>query len=98
MTDKEMIDRLVILTGGESEVLELLITNCKDIAVTYCNLSSYSSKLDEIVILMATERYNKWGEEGIKTRSFSGVSESYNDDFSDTIYKALRRHKRIRTA
>jgi len=93
-----MIDDLQILTNcSNTSVLNLLISQCKIVATDYCNLDSYDEKLDEIVKVMVCERFNKLSADGISSQSYSGISESYTDDFSPMIYKSLRKHRKLRT-
>jgi len=93
-----MIDDLQTLTNCDNtSVLNLLISQCKMIATDYCNLDTYDEKLDEIVKVMVCERFNKLSADGISSQSYSGISESYTDDFSPMIYKSLRKHRKLRT-
>ena len=93
-----MIDDLQALTNStDTTILNLLINQCKLIATDYCNLSAYSNSLDEIVKVMVCERYNKLSADGISSHTYSGISESYTDDFSPMIYKSLRKHRKLRT-
>lgn len=90
-------DLKLYLNVGEPDVrlLELLIRQCKDWAINYCNLESYDKELDFIVFQMVCERYSRVGAEGIDSRSFSGVSEQYYSNFSDAVIKSLNRYRRI---
>ena len=93
-----MIDDIQTLTNCDNiQVLNLLINQCKLIATDYCNLDEYSDKLDEVVKVMVCERFNKLSADGISSQSYSGISESYTDDFSPMIYKSLRKHRKLRT-
>ena len=93
-----MINDVQILTNSaDITTLNLLINQCKLIATDYCNLSEYDEKLDEIVKVMVCERFNKLSADGISSHTYSGISESYTDDFSPMIYKSLRKHRKLRT-
>lgn len=93
-----MINDLQTLTNSNNtDVLNLLINQCKLIATDYCNLEKYDEKLDEVVKVMVCERFNKLSADGISSQSYSGISESYTDDFSPMIYKSLRKHRKLRT-
>ena len=90
-----MLDKLMILLGisandDKEELLELLIKNAKAFATFYCNLPEYSSDMDFIIIKMVVEDYNKLGSEGLNSRSFSGVSESYIDGYSEAVLSQLK--------
>ena len=93
-----MIDDIQTLTNCDNtQVLNLLINQCKSIATAYCNLEEYDDKLDEAVKVMVCERFNKLSAEGISSQSYSGISENYTDDFSPMIYKSLRKHRKLKT-
>lgn len=93
-----MIDDIKILCNStDTTTLNLLINQCKSFAADYCNLKAYDEKLDNVVELMVCERFNKLSADGISSRSYSSISESYTDDFSPAIYKSLRKHKKLKT-
>ena len=93
-----MLDTLKKLTNcADESLLTILLEQCKNTALDFCNLDEYNSKLDYIVQQMVMERYNKLYSDGISSKSFSGMSEAYTDDFSPSIYKQLRKHRKLRT-
>jgi len=95
-----MIDNIKILLGitdaSKDTLLQLLINDAKDFATAYCNLEIYETKLDNIIIKMVIERFNKLGSEGINSKNYSGISESYADDYNPTIYKQLNKNRRLK--
>lgn len=94
----EQLKTLLGLSGTEQDaVLNFLIEDCKAFAADYCNLAEYNENLDSIVVKMALERYNQMGNEGVSSVSYAGTSESYLTDYSAPIYKALRKHRRLKT-
>lgn len=96
-----MLEKLKLLLNKEDDSLdELLITlisMCKEDAVVYCNLKEYSNKLDNTVMAMVIERYNQMGAENIKDQTFSGVSASYFEFYSDRVVKMLNKFRKVRT-
>ena len=90
-------DLQILIPTATQEILNLLINQCKTFAIDYCNLDEYEESLDEVVKMMVCERFNKLSADGISSQSYSGVSESYTNDFSPMIYKSLRRHRRVTT-
>lgn len=94
----DLLEKLKILLELEDEsknpLLAVLIEEAKDDVVNYCNLDEYSSKLDNIVIKMVRFKFEKLGAESLKSQSFSGISESINEDYTPDIYKSLNRYKR----
>lgn len=97
-----MLDRIKLLLGiaeddeSRDEILGTLIKMCKDEAVDFCNLKEYDSKLDSAVINMVIERYNKVGTEGTSSVSTHGITEQYIDGYSQSVYKQLIKHRKIR--
>ena len=92
-----MMDDIKKLTNCTDEaLLTILIDECKDTAFNYCNMSEYDSKLDYIVKSMVCEKYNRLYSEGLNSKNYSGISESYLDDFSPAIYTALKKHRKWR--
>lgn len=97
-----MLEKIKMLLGiaeedeGKDELINLLISLCKDEAVDFCNLPEYDSKLDSAVISMVIERYNARGTEGLSSVSGSGVNEHYKDGYSSNIISALIKNRKIR--
>lgn len=96
-----MLEKLKLLLGiaesddSKDELLELLISNAKTFAISFCGYDEYTNKLDTVVLKMVLEDYNRLGSEGIASRSFSGISENYSDDYSVGIYTLLKRFKKV---
>ena len=97
-----MLEKITMLLGiaeedeGKDDLINLLISLCKDEAVDFCNLPEYDSKLDSAVISMVIERYNARGTEGLSSVSGSGVNEHYKDGYSSNIISALIKNRKIR--
>lgn len=97
-----MLERIKLLLNRlndeDDELLSLLMNICREEAYIYCNLSEYSTDLDNIVIEMVIERFNRIGSESTKSQSSSGVSAQYFDGvYSDKVYKMLNKHRKLRT-
>lgn len=97
-----MLEKIKILLGiaeedeSKDDLINLLISLCKNEAVDFCNLPEYDSKLDSAVISMVIERYNARGTEGLSSVSGSGVNEHYKDGYSSNIISALVKNRKIR--
>lgn len=97
-----MLEKIKMLLGiaeedeNKDDLINLLISLCKDEAVDFCNLPEYDSKLDSAVISMVIERYNARGTEGLTSVSGSGVNEHYKDGYSSNIISALIKNRKIR--
>ena len=70
--------------------------NARAFILSYCNLKEFPTGLEFIVPRMVEEDYNRQGAEGMSGRGVAGVSESYDTDYSQQVYKALNKFKRIR--
>lgn len=95
-----MLDKLKLLLNiqddTQDELLQVLISLCKDEAFNYCNLPEYSTKLDGAVIQMVIERYNRIGSEGATQQSSSGVSMTYDSFYSDKVRWMLNKHRKVK--
>lgn len=94
----EKIKLLLNLSDREDkdDLISLLISLCKDEATDFCNLETYSDKLDSAVVAMVVERYNKIGSEGITSEKFSGITSDFSDNYSEPILTKLRKNRRIK--
>lgn len=97
-----MLEKIKLLLGlaeedeSRDDLINTLISLCKDQAVDFCNLDEYSSKLDSAVISMVIERYNKIGTEGVSSVSTNGINESYVEDYSKPIKNKLIKNRKVR--
>lgn len=93
-----MLEKIKILINqyAQDDLLLTLIDMCKDDAVAYCNLPEYIDVLDNTVIKMVIERYNKIGLEGLTSQGESGVSNSFIDGYSKEVYQSLIKFRKMR--
>lgn len=87
---------LSISDDAADELLNTLISMCKEEAYVYCNLLEYDDKLDFIVVSMVIEKYNRMGSEGTLSQSSSGVSASYDSFYSDKIVRMLNKFRKVK--
>ena len=87
---------LSIIDDTADDLLNTLIAICKEEAYIYCNLPEYTEKLDNIVVFMVIEKYNRIGSEGTESQSASGISATYESFYSEKIVKMLNKHRRVR--
>lgn len=93
-----IVDEIITLLGiseNENGKIYILVDSASNDAYTYTN--TYNDEAKDVIRDMTIEKYNKLGSEGINSRSFSGVSETYTDDYSPSIYKRLRKFRKLRT-
>ena len=87
---------LSIIDDTADDLLNTLIAICKEEAYIYCNLPEYNEKLDNIVVFMVIEKYNRIGSEGTESQSASGISATYESFYSEKIVKMLNKYRRVR--
>lgn len=88
----------LLLPAADDALIELLISQAQNFLLLFCNLSEYDSKYDALVIRMVIEDFNRMGSEGIKSKSFNGLSETYSDDpYSSLVMTQLKSYRRLRT-
>jgi hypothetical protein len=46
---------------------------------------------------MVIEKYNRLGNEGVQSISYSGINETYESDYSEAVQKLLRSKTRLVT-
>lgn len=99
MTIMEKIQALLGPTASDSRrqaTLEALVEMCKEEATAYCHLDEYTDKLDNAVVQMVLQRYNRINNEGVDSTNASGVRESFTNGYTKDILSMLRRHRRLR--
>lgn len=94
-----MLEKLKLLLSKDDsadELLNTLISMCKEEAYIYCNLPEYDNKLDNIVVNMVIEKYNRMGSEGTLSQSASGASASYDSFYSDKVVRMLNKFRKVK--
>lgn len=94
-----MLERIKLLLNKDDsadELLNTLISMCKEEAYVYCNLPAYDSKLDFVVTSMVIEKYNRMGSEGTLSQSSSGASASYDSFYSDKVVRMLNKFRKVK--
>ena len=88
---------LLLDNPNKDELLTMLIEDAKTESTDYCNLSAYNVKLDSTIVKMVIQNYNKGRVQGINSESFSGVSESYINGYSNDVYIMLNKNRKLKT-
>lgn len=87
---------LAITDNSKDALLQSLIDDAVAYVVDYCHLSTYDSKLNSTVSKMVLQDYTKLTSQGIAAQSYSGVSESYLNGYSDEIMAILKRNRVVK--
>ena len=92
-----MLTKLKLLYPAiNEEILGLLLDSAKQFIVDYCGLDAYDAKFDSVLLRMVQEDVNQLYSEGFQSESAEGSSVSYSPDYSERIYRALNRNKKVR--
>lgn len=95
MADTRLTDLKTILQiadNSQDGLLTALIAQCE---LEFCSRTHQEDPTDSIVDLMVIERYNKLGNEGATSISYSGISESFESDYSESVQKLIRSKARM---
>jgi len=94
----ELLDRVNLLLGiNDKDVLmQIFIEDAQTEVIDYCNLSTYNVKFDGTVAKMVIQNYNKSKIQGIISESFSGVSQSYIDGYTNDVKQFLNKNRKAR--
>lgn len=94
-----MLEKIKLLLNKDDtadELLNTLISICKEEAYIYCNLDKYDKKLDVVVPSMVIEKYNRMGSEGAVSQSASGASATYDSFYSDKVVRLLNKFRKVK--
>ena len=91
-----MLETFKLLTGCDNDVLaqyyiDKAVQNIKD--YTKRKTNTVETVLKSYVLDLAVLYYNVKGSEGLKSQSYSGVSESYLEDIPESIKRNLGAYK-----
>jgi len=94
----ELLDRVNLLLGiNDKDVLmQIFIEDAQTEVIDYCNLLTYNVKFDGTVAKMVIQNYNKSKIQGIISESFSGVSQSYIDGYTNDVKQFLNKNRKAR--
>jgi pyruvate formate-lyase activating enzyme-like uncharacterized protein len=81
----------------DSEVIELVFAQAQSFVLDYCNLNEVPSGLNSVLLDMCKQDINKLLSEGFASESAGGSSVSYSTDYTEVVYKRLKKHKRLKT-
>lgn len=98
MEDSTFISNLELLYPSlDSDVTALLLSQAKSFVLDYCGIEEIPTALQAVVFEMCKQDANKLLAEGLKEESAGGSTVSYESDYTPSVYKRLKKHKRLRT-
>ena len=87
-------EQIILLTGRtDSALISLILEKVKQEISTYLK-QEYNDKFNNVAVDMAIVKLNRLKTEGLTSQSYSGVSESYTDDYPEYILKQLNSFKK----
>lgn len=93
-----MQEKLALLYPSiDISVIQLVIEQAESYILDYCNLEEIPSLLESVVFDMCKQDLNKLRAEGISSESAGGSTLSYEQDYTQNVYRRLKKHKRIKT-
>lgn len=97
MTILEKVMALVGPTAASHKAqIEAMIEMCQEEATEHCNLEEYTTKLDNAVVQMVVERYNRLNNEGVSHSNASTIDESFIDGYSKSTLTMLNKHRKVK--
>lgn len=88
----EILEQIKLLSGNTNEALISLIIDKTMIEIsdyTKMDFDICNERMTNVLVDMAVVKLNRFGTEGLSSQSYSGVSESYIDEYPHYILKQL---------
>ncbi len=90
------IDTLKTLLQIEDDSQDALLTTLIEQCSAEFLLRTHQAEADEsTVTAMVVEKYNRLGNEGIQSFNYSGINESYESDYSESVQRLIRSKARM---
>ena len=81
----------------DDSVIALVIPQAQSYILDYCNLEEIPSLHESVLFDMCKQDLNRLRAEGISSESAGGSTLSYEQDYTQNVYRRLKKHKRIKT-
>lgn len=89
-------EKLEILYPSVSdEVIALIAEQARAFVLEYCHIEEIPESLQGTLLEMCKQDINKLGAEGLSSEGAGGSSVAYATDYTERVYKVLKRHKRF---
>lgn len=93
----DSIDRLkLLITNANEDILPPLYDQCEADFLSICNREDVPQGASFIIEQMVAFRYSQLNAEGLSNQSFSGMSESFLNDYPERLKRAMYRYRRLR--
>lgn len=94
MSQIDTLRKLLQTNESQNEILFELVEQC---SAEYLSRTHQTEVDEAIVNAMVIERFNRLGNEGVQTFSYSGITESFESDYSEAVQKLIRSKARMVT-
>lgn len=93
-----MEEKLTLLYPSvDIAVIALVLGQVQSFVLDYCNLEEIPDSLKSVMLDMCKQDLNRMLSQGISSQSAGGSTVSYEQDYTQNVYKRLKKHKRIKT-
>ena len=92
MAQIDTLKTLLQIDDSQEGLLNTLIEQCE---AEYLRRTHQAEADEPIVTKMVIEQYNRLGNEGIQSISYSGINETYESDYSEQTQKLIRSKTRL---
>lgn len=97
MTIVEKASALIGPTAAtHTNQIKAIVDMCKDEATQFCNLDEYTEKLDNAVVQMTIERFNRLNNEGVSKSNASSIDETFIDGYSKSTLSMLIKNRKVK--
>lgn len=84
-----LIDQIKLLSNSTNEALIQLLIDKTKVELSTDLKKDYSNVFDNVLVDIVVIKLNRIGTEGLASQGYSGVSESYLNEYPDYIMKQL---------
>ena len=92
MAQLDTLRTILQIDNSQDELLFTLIEQC---SAEYLRRTHQTEADEAIVNKMVIETFNRLGNEGIQSISYSGIGETYESDYSEQTQKLIRSKTRL---
>ncbi|CAM2361095.1 phage head-tail connector protein [Listeria seeligeri] len=83
-------------SGGDTLLLDDIIEEACEDTLSETNQTEISSSMESIVIDIAVIKYNRVGTEGLASDSQGGVSNSYLNEYPESLKRKIAKHRKMK--
>ena len=92
MAQLDTLRTILQIDDSQDALLFTLIEQC---SAEYLSRTHQTEVDDHVVNAMVVERFNRLGNEGVQSISYSGIGETYESDYSEQVQRLIRSKTRL---